>query len=189
MGLLYILPNSENQDDRVIIDSNQITLKSYGLPYVFWGYLIAFLFTLIIMYVAIEAPITKLKEIGGNLNLFLGHLVTSMFYILPIVVISFFFFEKRILKSKSKLTIKYILFGVPFKNHSFQLASANAFIIEHHLDSPNIAKIKKSPQTRPFENHGHYHLYAKSQNEKNILIDRHSRGSDLKKLAALLSKY
>jgi hypothetical protein len=44
MGLMYVFPVSEEETDFVKLElsptgkGSKITLKSYGLPYIFWGY-------------------------------------------------------------------------------------------------------------------------------------------------------
>ena len=56
MGLLFVMPVSEKETDRVSISDNENPprklLKSYGLPLIFWGYCLGILVTLFIMYIA-----------------------------------------------------------------------------------------------------------------------------------------
>ena len=79
--------------------------------------------------------------------------------------------------------------GVPFFWKNLTLQSPDSFTVEHYMDTPNVARKKQVEELRAFQNQGHFILKAHLENEKFLLIDRHGRRADLKKIAALLSKY
>ena len=62
MGLMYIFPvtDNTNEDDRTEIRDSKIILKTYGLPMIFWGYLVAIMFVIFMMWLASAATIAKL---------------------------------------------------------------------------------------------------------------------------------
>jgi hypothetical protein len=190
MGLLFQIPVEENiQDDHVQIKDSTLTLKSYGLPYIFWGYLAAALTVIIFMYLAIRTPIEKLILTKDPLNVLLGWIVALTLFGIPTVLISFYFYEKRIQKKKELLTLSDYFFGMPIRKKIIQLKDPHSLEIGHFLDSPNVAKIRDDKDMKAFANRGHYELYARAQNDKTILIDRNSRPGELKKLKSLLSNY
>ena len=68
MGLLYLFPIQEDEGDHVSIKDSSLLLKSYGLPYLFWGYLLAGLTTLGIITLAIRGPLKKMLLYEDSLN-------------------------------------------------------------------------------------------------------------------------
>jgi hypothetical protein len=100
-----------------------------------------------------------------------------------------FFYEKWLIKSSNTLVVQHRVFFLPLYKKTYKLDSKTPFIVDHFLDSPNIAKIEKDPKMRAFENQGHFLLRAHLENKKFIDLDRHSRKSDLIKIKELLSKY
>ncbi len=191
MGLLFQFPNSEKEVDRVLLDEHTITLKSYGLPLIFWGYLIAFLLLISIMLIAIKNPLMKLFEYAQDdmLNYILALAVLFTFISLPLVAIFIFFYEKRIFKSKNTLKISHCFFGITAISKSVVLKNNNSFYIGHHLDGPNIAKIRNLPETKGFENRGYYELVAELENASLIFVDRHSNKRELENIKSVLEKY
>ena len=189
MGLLFILPTSEAEVDRIKIKDNSITLKTYGLPMIFWGYLMAVLTIIAAMVLTSYRPIITLYHTQDALNQILAVSATLTIIIIPLATISFYFYEKFIIKENNKLTIIHRLFYIPLVKKSYLLDSREAFKILHHMDSPNIAKIKSNPDMKGFENKGYFQLFAINSDHKSIFLDRSSRKSDLKKIQDLFSKY
>ncbi len=190
---MYIMPVSEQEIDRIEInetnDGKSITLKSYGLPLIFWGYLAGVLVVLFAMGLAIKGPMLKMLEMEDPLNRALAWLVLATILAIPLGLLGFLFYEKLIIKKGSKLTIKHKLFWIPVYKKCFDLKNPDSLFVEHFLDSPNVAKIDGKQELRAFQNQGYYNLHAQLKNDKFILVDRHSRRADLTKLSAILSRY
>ena len=194
MGLLFVMPVSEKETDRVSVSdsggsSSKITLKSYGLPLVFWGYSLGILITLFIMYAAASKPMLKLGNNGDIYSLLIYYAVWLTFAAIPLVLIAALFYEKSLIKSGLSLTIKHKVMGIPLFWKNLVLRSRDSFVVEHYMDTPNVARKKQVEELRAFQNQGHFVLKAHLENNEFLLIDRHGRRADLKKIAALLSKY
>lgn len=190
MGLIYILPVKEDErDDRVSKDDHGITLKSYGLPMIFWGYLCAILVVISVMALAVREPLRKLLLTEDFINILLGLAAISTMVAIPLVLFCLFFYEKWITKKGKTLTIIHRLFWLPFYKKTHHLKSQDSFELKHFLDSPNVARMQKKPELRGFENQGYFEAYFEDENGNKHLLDRNPRKADLKKIADLLSKY
>ncbi|RLA65858.1 MAG: hypothetical protein DRQ88_04255 [Epsilonproteobacteria bacterium] len=189
MGLLYILPVSKKEKDRINSDDNYITLKSYGLPPIFWLYLLGVLFIIGLMWFAIFDSIITLANTNDPLNVFLAYLVLGTLILTPTTLLFFFFYEKRVSKKEKTLTIGHYLLGLKLISKTYNLKEKDSFSVNHFLTSPNLARIKKDPSMRSFENHGYWELRAGLATEKNILVDRNNRKADLLKISQILSDY
>lgn len=194
MGLMYIFPIKENElDDHIEVakatDKSIITLKNYGLPMIFWGYLAAALIVLFFMFLAIKGPLFKMLAGADFTNKVIGIVVLLMFILGPLVLLAFFFYEKKIQKQGSQIKVSHSIFWVPFKSAGHTLKSPTSFIVSHHLSSPNLAKMKQDPTLKGFENKGYFELWMELDNDKSILLDRHTRRVDLTRIAELLGKY
>jgi hypothetical protein len=199
MGLMYIFPTSDEDlsDDRITItNKNELILKTYGLPMIFWGYLLATIAVMIIMWLASRAVVLKLLSYTDDSSLiFLGHLVQWTLIFLPIILLGFFFYEKLLLKKERRLKIVYKVFFIPFWNKIYTLKNKESLSVSHFMDSPNMAKIRRhqglpeSISMKGFENKGYFEINILTEDERSINIDRHSRKADLIKLKELLSKY
>ena len=191
---MYIFPVSEEENERVEIKQNQldqsqnIILKTYGLPMIFWGYLAASLSVLALMWLASKSVIDKLLTYNDPGLLFLAYLVKYTLLFTPICLLGFFFYEKQISKSGKNLRLIYKVFFVKIFSRDYLMDSADSFEINHHLDSPNMAKIYNKDELKQFENKGYFELKIKCQ-DSTVLIDRHTRKADLLKMKDLLSKY
>ncbi len=199
MGLMYIFPVTDDptEGDRIDIQSigsiKMLTLKTYGLPMIFWGYLLSAFSVIALMWLASRDVISKLLTYEDPTLLFLGHLVQLTLILTPIVLLCFFFYEKNIIKFNDVLIMRYKLFFIPFWQNKIKLKSADALMVEHFMDSPNMAKIKNQFEDnkealKHFENRGYFELKAETATKK-ISIDRHSRKADLLKMRDLLIKY
>lgn len=186
MGLLYPFPVSKEESDFVSEDANSITLKSYGLPYIFWGYAICVIAVVALMFVGIKGPVLKLVSLGDETDSTLGYALLSIIGLAPVVILSFFFYEKRIIAKKNQLILQHRLFWLPVFTEKFEVKSLDQFSIEAHIDSPNVARLKAQEGTQGFQNKGYFILWLKKTDKKRIIVDRHSRKVDLEKLLELL---
>lgn len=201
MGLMYIFPVTDDAiegDDRVEIKDEKIILKTYGLPMIFWGYLVAALSVVMIMWLASRAVVLKLLSYTDDPSLlFLGHLVQWTLIIIPITLLCFFFYEKQLSKKGQELTLTFKVFFIPFWVKKFTLKDQNSLSVTHFMDSPNMAKIRSrqglppasAEAMRGFENKGYFELNIITSKNKLVNIDRHSRKADLLKLKELLGRY
>ncbi|MBY0414265.1 MAG: hypothetical protein K2Q18_08870 [Bdellovibrionales bacterium] len=198
MGLMYIFPVSEDasEGDRAEVQDETLTLRTYGLPMIFWGYLGAALSVLLIMWLASRAVVLKLLSYTEDPTLlFLGHLVQWTLIFAPIVLFGFFFYEKVISKKGATLVVSHRIFFITFWKKTYTLSSKDSIIVNHFMDSPNMAKIRNRQglgnveAMKHFENKGYFELSIKTDKDKQVSIDRHSRKADLVKLRELLLKY
>lgn len=193
MGLMIIFPVSEDETDRVALEKSgtdeKITLKSYGLPLIFWGYLLAMILLIIIMTLATKAPLIKLYHTSDTFNQLIAIAAAATLFLIPFISILFYFYEKVISKSKSNITIIHKVFWLPLRKVSYELKSPDAFVVEHFMDSPNVAKMQSSSQMRGFENKGYFQMFLITKSDERVFLDRHSRKADLEKMKTLLSKY
>jgi len=191
---MYIMPVSEQEIDRIEIKdtkdgSKSITLKSYGLPLIFWGYLAGILVVLFAMGLAIKGPMTKMLTMEDPLNQAMAWIVFATILAIPLGLLGFLFYEKLITKTDKKITLTHRLFWIPVWKRSYELKEKDSLTVEHFMDSPNVAKLEGKQELRAFQNQGYYNLHAQLSNNEFILIDRHSRRADLNKLSQILSRY
>jgi hypothetical protein len=186
MGLLYVFPVSLEEKDFVEIKDQTITLKTYGLPYLFWGYATAAIMVILIMFLAVKAPVLKLISLGDETDEMLGFGLLVFIGILPIFILSLFFYEKRIVKNNKAISLEYRFFGIKVLSRIFVPAAEETFVINPYLSSPNRARIEGGDESTGFQNKGYFTLRLNTLDGRNVLIDRHSRKADLIKLAELL---
>lgn len=188
MGLMYVFPVSEEETDFVVKKDNQLILKSYGLPYIFWFYALCCIAVVFFMFLAIKQPVLKLISLGDETDAMLGYSLLTFIGSLPVAILAFFFYEKRIIKSQNVLTISHRVFGLPVLGQTYQLEANDHFEVTPFLTSPNVARMKSSEENVGFQNKGYFVLKLVSQSGKKIQIDRHSRKVDLEKLKAMIEK-
>lgn len=186
MGLLYVFPVSEDEADFVVRDGHKITLKSYGLPYVFWLYAFCAVTVIFFMFLAIKAPVLKLIDLGDETDATLGYSLLTFLGLCPLIIFSFFFYEKRLVRENNILSMEHRVFGIKVFSQNFQIENGDSFLVESFLDSPNVARMKNTPEAAGFQNKGYFVLWLKTKEGKKIQIDRHSRKVDLDKLKILL---
>ncbi len=186
MGLLYLMPIDEKELANVSIKNDQIEVRSYGLPLMFWGYLAASLVVIIMMFVGIKGPALKLANTEDTINKFLGLGILVFLGVLPITLTAFFFYQKRIVKKNNLLHIKHIVFGFPIYSKVYDIKE---LIVEHFIDSPNMARINKEEGHAGFENKGHFNLVALLSNDSKVIIDRNSQRREVRKLKELLDRF
>lgn len=187
MGLMYIFPNDTNDTEHVEIHENHIRLRTYGLPPIFWGYGIAILIMISILALSIWGPVQKLLSYNDPINDLIGHSLIAFLILLPLVLISFFFYEKNIIKKNTTVDIVHRLFFVSILTKTYKLADNQPFFTQHYLDSPNMARAQGLKEMRGFQNKGHFLLYLRDENGQAIQIDRSSRKIDLEKIIKILS--
>ena len=190
MGLLFILPVSLEETDRISIQNEKIiTLKSYGLPLIFWGYLSAIIIVLFAMWLTIQGPLNTMLSNSVQINRVIAYAVIALFIIIPGSLLAIIFYEKVISKEKDMLTIIQKVFWIPLSKKTYQLNSQDSFSIKHFMDSPNVAKVENKQGHGGFKNQGYFQLFLNTKQDKQILMDRHSREADLVKIRDLLSSF
>lgn len=183
------MPKSETEIDRVNIEGHKIILKSYGLPLLFWGYLLAILALILIMGLSSQSIILKMLNYDDPVLNFLGYMTAATLILIPLILVAAFFYEKFIIKEKNSLEVWHRLFFICFIKKKYQLNENDQFSVDHFMDSPNVAKIKGDKSSRGFYNRGYYILSLKSSSRPEVILDRHSHQEDLEDLKKLLLKY
>ena len=189
MGLMYVFPISTEEEDFVIKDEGSLTLKTYGLPYIFWIYGICIISVILFMFLAIKEPVFKLISLGDGQDASLGYGLLTFISLLPLSILGFFFYEKRIIKNKFEIKIVHKIFGLNFFSESFILDEEQPFTVSSFLSTPNVARLNSNEENLGFQNKGYFILWIKTKEGKKIQIDRHSRKVDLDKLKQLLEKH
>jgi hypothetical protein len=189
MGLLYVFPVSEDETDFVIKEDNSLILKSYGLPYIFWIYAICIVAVIFFMFLAVKEPVLKLASLGDKSDATLGHTLLSFIGLLPVIIFSFFFYEKRIIRKKHQISLIHRIFNVRVFSETFEVEDTASLTIEPFLSSPNVARMKSDETSVGFQNKGYFILWLKTKSNIRIQLDRHSRKADLEKLKALIENF
>ena len=187
MGLMYLFPTSLDERDHVVIEDQTITLKTYGLPYIFWGYAFGILLLELAMYLAVRSPLEKLASIGDGIDQLIYFSLNLVLLAIPFSLLCFFFYEKVMEKKGNILFLKWRFFGVTVKTQQIDLKESVPFTVGHFIDSPNMARIKDEKALKGFQNKGYFELFAHLANGQSVLIDRHSRKADLEKMIELLN--
>lgn len=186
MGLLYVFPVSEEETDFVIKRDDTLILKTYGLPYIFWIYALCAATVVFFMFLAIKEPVLKLIALSEGTDATLGYSLLALIGSIPVLIFAFFFYEKRITKKKTELGLEHRIFGVRFFSEKFVVSHDDQLEISNFIDSPNVARMKNTPESAGFQNRGYFTLHLVAPGEKKILIDRHNRRIDLEKLRGML---
>jgi hypothetical protein len=189
MGLLYVFPISEDEIDFAVKKDDTLILKTYGLPYIFWLYALCSITVVFFMFLAIKAPILKLVALSEDSDASLGYALLGFVGLIPVFILAFFFYEKRITKKKNELGIEHRVFGIKVFSEKFLLEKDDHLTVTNFVDSPNIARMKNTPETAGFQNRGYFTLHLDPGNGKRILIDRHNRKADLEKLREMLLRH
>jgi len=190
MGLLYVLPVDQNEVDHAIVTEDKtLTLKSYGLPYIFWFYMLAIDLVVFFLWLAVRSSFDKMlthNDPLGELLVFGTKLILAG---IPLTLLGFFFFEKVLIKKEKSLTIIYRIFFLQWWKKTYELKSADAFSLNHFIDTPNVAKLEQKNEMVGFQNKGYFEMHALLASGIKILVDRHSRKVDLEKTALLLGQF
>lgn len=189
MGLLFQMPVEHNDlDDRISINKDGwLTIKSYGLPLIFWGYLGAILMVMGFMFLAIRGPLFKVLTGEDFINQMIGLCVLVIFILGPTLLLAFFFYEKIIKKKADEIIVMHRIFGLPIYKKLISCKESE-LRLEHFLDSPNMALKEKKQGLAGFENRGYYKLVM-SIDGKEYLVDRNSRRGEMRKLKELLDSH
>ena len=192
MGLLYPFPVSPDESDFATLKLDEsgkirmVEVKTYGLPYLFWGYAAAIIAAIFFLWLAVRAPLEKLKSYNDSFDLILIYGLEILIYTSVGSLIAFLFYQKSITREAEKIEVAHAFFGLKLLKFTSQI-EPDSFQIRHHLDSPNVARLKGGEESLGFQNKGYYALWVKTKNGRFIQLDRHSRKADLSALAALLS--
>ena len=73
MGLMYVFPVGEDETDFVKKDHGTLTLKTYGLPYIFWFYALCTITMIFFMFLGVKEPVLKLVSMGDDTVGLLGY--------------------------------------------------------------------------------------------------------------------
>lgn len=188
MGFLYTFPISRDEENLSILDDSLI-LKSYGLPYIFWGYLICTLIVIFLMYLGISSSLLKLWSSEYFLDHALVLIVFSILFFIPLVLVAAFFYEKTIVKKDLHLRLEYRLFSILYFTKTFKLRSRHSIELRHFLQSPNMAAIISMKDRTGFETKGYFELFIRDHRKDIFIIDRHSQKLELIKLKDLLHSF
>lgn len=90
MGLIYQLPISEEEKDFLVLNEDSLILKSYGLPPIFWLYLLAGLIFFSFLLLGAWGPVKTMISQGG-LNSSLAWSLIVFLALIPMISLSFFF--------------------------------------------------------------------------------------------------
>lgn len=186
MGLLYQFPISIDEENYVVQENDQLTLKSYGLPIIFWFYFLGSMIIFSFLTLGVMKPLRKLLTYPDPINQLIGYSLIFLLISIPLTLIAFFFYEKRLTRFKDHFGIGHHLFGFKFKQQNFSLKDIKVSL-DHFLDSPNMARMQNVPGTKGFQNKGYFELYLVTKENRKVLIDRSSRKIDLEKIKDLLS--
>lgn len=189
MGLLFQMPVEHNElDDRIQNTQKCLRIRSYGLPMVFWGYLLAILSVLFFMILAIRGPLYRAYSGPDEINKMIALVVFSILTLAPIILISVYFYEKELILKGDQFVIRHKIFFIPIKSYKFTLKSDSLYL-EHYLESLNVAAQEKKEGMAGFENRGYFKLMIKDASGKPILVDRNSRRGEMRKLKELIESH
>ncbi len=186
MGLLYVFPISKEETDFVVEKDHTLTLKTYGLPYIFWIYAFCVISVIAFMFLAVRPPVLKLVTLGDELDATLGYSFLTFIGSLPVIILAFFFYEKRIVRSQKTLSIEHRVFGLPLFTEKITFTPQTLLTVESFISSPNLARMRNNDESLGFQNKGYFVLWLQNEGGKKIRLDRHSRKIDLDKLKNLL---
>ncbi|MBP9673744.1 MAG: hypothetical protein KBD63_01495 [Bacteriovoracaceae bacterium] len=186
MGFLYMFPDSLDFPNHVFVTKEkygtQVILKTLGLPFLFWGYLITFLVILSFLGLAVYKPFLKLLSYPDPLNYLLVVATALVFILVPLITVMLFFYEKSLLRQSKTLTITHKIAGIKIRQKKHEIKH---FFIRHFMDSPNLARMQNNPDLKSYENRGYFELMLETE-QGMFLVDRHSSRRDLEKLLSLL---
>ena len=190
MGLLYIMPATAEEVSHVKEESvngeRQIVISSYGLPYSFWGYFLIIVTFELFMYISISSILSKFLQSSVAFDQILGIVTIITLISIPLFCLAILFYQKQIIRKKKNIIVQSKIFGIRVRKKVYNyVPNETQLVVKHLLESPNMAKIHKKPNTRAFENQGHYILSLVAEN-KQVFLDRHTRRQDLEKLAKLI---
>ena len=187
------MPVEHNElDDRIqekdINGVKAISVRNYGLPMIFWGYLMAIFAVIFFMILAINEPLMRAFNGEDQINQVIALVVMITLGLAPITLLAVYFYEKEILKHGKELEIIHRVFFIPVRKVRVSL-NDEGLVLEHYLDSLNVAAAQKKDGMAGFENRGHYKIMAHGKKGDVVLVDRNSRRGEMRKLKELLDSY
>lgn len=182
---MYAFPVSKEEADFYSEKDGKLTLKTYGLPYIFWIYALCVTAVLLFMFLAIKNPIEKLIFLGDSTDALLGYSLLIFLALLPLTLFGFFFYEKRLWTQGKKIGMEHRIYGLKVFSEEFPLGNLE---VEAFLNTPNVARMKNDEESLGFQNKGYFILWLVLESGKRIQLDRHSRKVDLDKLKTLLNR-
>ncbi len=186
MGLLYPYPIDDKDQDHVKFPDNGIELSTYGLPYIFWAYLLGYLLLVGFLSFAIYEPANKLMSTPDPINKFIVYSLWGTVFGVTLGFLSLFFLHFKLYKNGKTLIKTTHIFWIPVLKKTYELKSKDSLHLNHFEGTPNVAKIQDIPEMRGHQNKGYFELFAELSNGKKVLIDRHSQKRELKKLMEIL---
>jgi hypothetical protein len=189
MGLMYQFTSDIEDTDHAAERDSSITLRSYGLPPIFWGYLAACLMAIGALTLAVWPSVMKIIQSSEMIDKAIGFGLIFTVFSISITSISFFFYEKNITKKLNQITLTHKLYFIPLKKTIIQLRKEDQFQVKNFLKSANTAKASGDESLRGFQNKGYFQLLAYDESNNEILIDRSSRKIDLEKIMILFTHY
>lgn len=190
MGLLYPFPVSPEEKDFAQWERGagplRLTLKTYGLPYIFWGYAFASLSALFFLWLAVHPSLEKLVAMGDSTDWWLVRSLQVLLVLVPLATLSAFFYEKRLIVQDGVLCLQHRFFGITLRQRHIRPTVSAPFSVRHHLDAANVARLKGGEEAIGFQNKGYFVLYAHSSEGESLMLDRHSRKTDLLALEKML---
>src|SRR4051812_41146886 len=112
MGLMYVFPVGEDEVDFASKKDGELILKTYGLPYIFWIYALCSIAVVFFMFLAVKEPVLKLVQLGDDTDATLGYSLLTFIGSLPVFILAFFFYEKRITKKGPEIKLIHKVFGI-----------------------------------------------------------------------------
>lgn len=190
MGLLYLFPTDSNETEYVIVNKDAqyrtVTIKSYGLAWIFWVYAAAAIALLAILFLSIYNPMLKLLSIATVVDKVLIFSFVLTLLAVLIAIITLLYWQIHLVVNNDSLSIEYRPFGVRIFKRSIKKDENFSLKVLHFLESPNIARMEQDERFKEFQNKGYFELFA-SNKEQKLLIDRSSRKQDLEDLLSLMS--
>ncbi len=141
MGLLYHFPTDKSDTEHVNVNNTTLTLRSYGLPPIFWVYLIATLSAVFFLTFAVWPSVMKILESKELIDQFIGLGLLFTVFGSSLSFIALFFYEKNIIKNTSSIVLKHKLFFIPFINKNIPVNQDCEYEITGYLSSANMAKL------------------------------------------------
>ena len=189
MGLLFQMPVEHNElDDRISFNNNQLRIRSYGLPMIFWGYLLAIFAVLFFMIIAIKDPLYRAYSGEDEINKVIAICVFLVLILVPVTLLGAYFYEKELTLKNGVLSIAHKIFFLPIRTYKVKVLEESIYL-EHYLESLNVAAQEKRQGMAGFENRGYYKLMIKDEKGKTYLVDRNSRRGEMRKLKELLDSH
>src|SRR5690606_41517625 len=109
MGLLYLLPISLDEFQHAKEKDGGILLKTYGLPLIFWFYLLCIWLVVGIMALVVYRPLELLYQTNEQLNQIISIGAYATLSLIPLLFTLAFFYQHRALNRQHELVISHRL--------------------------------------------------------------------------------